>query len=242
MLKAIILEQDKVCLEHLNTGFKKYPDLLHVIAVFTKIEEGIKTIQCDAPDVIFLSADLLNTNNINFSEILRSSNARYILLSENPKYAFKAHKIGAFYFIKKPINPVELDQVLNRLSKIQHSIQINSKQALQSKRLVLPAASSLVFLNHQDIYCLESEGRNTVVHLSNTNTPFKSTLSLKECEARLRGSALIRIHRSYIINLWHIKKYSRGRDAYIVLDNGKRYDVGKNYKSNLNRAIELFLK
>ena len=55
-------------------------------------------------------------------------------------------------------------------------------------------------------------------------------------------NTFIRVHRSYIINLIHLQKFSRGRDSRVQMDNGAQIDVGRSYKDALVEAMDLFTR
>ena len=123
--------------------------------------------------------------------------------------------------------------------RIQYLQESLSSEKLE--RIVLPAQNSWLYLNLEEINYLESEGRYTTLYLAD-GTKQQSTHSLKECQQVLENTTFIRIHRSFIINLRHIKHYSKGRDSYIQMDNDVRIDVGKNYKDELNEVVSFFTK
>ena len=45
-----------------------------------------------------------------------------------------------------------------------------------------------------------------------------------------------------MINLAYIKKYVKKLDSYIVMENGKRLDIGQAYKEQLLTALSYFVK
>ena len=50
---------------------------------------------------------------------------------------------------------------------------------------------------------------------------------LKEFEDLLGDKGFYRIHKSYLINLSHMKKYMRGDGGYVIMSNGDSADVSK---------------
>lgn len=240
MLRTIILESDVKDQQRLKKQLQQYCPEFCLAGMATDLPTGIKLIEQSNPHLVFLSEQLQNQSGLELLRAFPKPGFESIFLTQNQNNAYAALSAGCFSFLLKPIKSLELSKVL---SKVKSNIPCPKPQNLarHSNRLVLPAAQGLIFLNHKEIYCLESNGRSTEIYLEGKQS-VKSSLSLKECEKLLNGFSFIRIHRSYIINLLHIKKYARGRDSFIILDNNQRIDVGKNYKMALNRSIEIFLR
>ena len=106
---------------------------------------------------------------------------------------------------------------------------------------MLPAQNGLLYVNLSELNYIESDGRYTRIHLIDKST-MTCTSSLKDCELIFEQAPFIRIHRSCIIHLAYIKRYSKGRDSFVMMENAVRLDVGKNYKDGLSEAVALFLK
>lgn len=67
--------------------------------------------------------------------------------------------------------------------------------------------AQLVCLFRKDIFYLESNRHEITIHLTEgtavTNEP------LSQCEEKLKGAGFIRIHKSYLVNMFHIKKIDK---------------------------------
>lgn len=68
---------------------------------------------------------------------------------------------------------------------------------------------------------------------------FKTSITLKELQMRL-PSFFIRIHRSYIVNIYFIKKMARDLTSnfIITLKDGSELPVSQSYLNNLRNALE----
>lgn len=68
---------------------------------------------------------------------------------------------------------------------------------------------------------------------------FKTTTTLKELQTRL-PNIFIRIHRSYIINIYFIKKITRDLSSnfLVVLKNGTELPISQSYINNLRTVLE----
>ena len=105
----------------------------------------------------------------------------------------------------------------------------------------MPSQNSVLYINVKEIVYFKSDGRYTNIHLID-GTVLTSTESLKNCMKIIGPPAFIRIHKSFIINLLHVKRYARGRDSYVKMENDIRIDVGNMYKDELAEIVSFFLK
>ena len=65
-----------------------------------------------------------------------------------------------------------------------------------------------------------------------------SSKTLKEYENILKGSNFIRIHKSSLININHIKEYLRGEGGSVILSDGSEVEVSRRKKRDLLAALE----
>ena len=81
------------------------------------------------------------------------------------------------------------------------------------------------FIDLNDLLLVQREDRSTVLYTKN-NERYTTNDSLSEMESRLPGDVFFRAHKSYIINLNHIKDITPyGRWTYVVRLNGIKQDA-----------------
>ena len=92
-------------------------------------------------------------------------------------------------------------------------------------RLMLHHKDGVSFLNVSDIVLVQREDRTTVFYTA-SGERYVTSDSLSDTEARLDSSIFFRCHKSYIINLNHIKNITPyGRWTYIVHLQGTEQDA-----------------
>lgn len=89
----------------------------------------------------------------------------------------------------------------------------------------------------QDINYIESLQKRTWFYVNGEQ--FKTTTTLKELQTRL-PNIFIRIHRSYIVNIYYIKKITRDLSSnfLIVLKNGTELPISQSYINQLRTVLE----
>ncbi len=249
MITAIIIDDEAKGRITLEKMIEDYCTNIKIVATAEDVLSGVKVIHAHQPDLVFLDIEMPNYSGFKLIEYFDKVDFEVIFTTAYSQHAIQAFKVSAIAYLLKPIDIQELQEAIAKVEKLRQSRQDDYRiQYLQEslsndklERIVLPAQNSWIYLNLDEINYLESEGRNTIVHLADS-TKQHSTQSLKECQQALENTTFIRIHRSFIVNLRHIKHYSKGRDSYVQMDNDVRIDVGKNYKDELNEVVSYFVK
>ena len=88
----------------------------------------------------------------------------------------------------------------------------------------LRGITETIFVNPREIIYALADGNYTIIHLTNNRT-VKILRKLKQVDQLLPNKNFIRIHRSYLINLKHIRKYYR-KDA-VEMSNGQKIPISR---------------
>jgi len=100
-------------------------------------------------------------------------------------------------------------------------------------RIGIPTMKGITVLNVEDILYCEAQRSYTYFHLTN-NKSILISKPLFDYDKLLADSVFFRVHKSFLINLMHVKEYRRGEGGSVVMSNGTNIDVSR-------RKKELFL-
>ena len=249
MLNAIIVDDEARSRRILQQFIEEYCPSVKVVDTAEDVLSGVKVINTHQPDVVFLDIEMPNYSGFKLIEFFDEPNFEIVFTTAYERYAIQAFRASAIGYLLKPIDIDELIAVVARVEELRkmsglkeriNTLRLNLEND-KNQRLVLPAQNGLLYLNRSEINYIESDGRYTKIHLID-NSVMTCTSNLKDCERIFEGAPFIRVHRSSIIHLAYIKKYSKGRDSYVMMENNARLDVGKNYKDGLSDAIGMFVK
>lgn len=248
MLSAIVVDDEARGRRTLESMLEEYCPSVKVVALAEDVLSAVKAINTHKPDIVFLDIEMPNYSGFKLLELFEEINFNVVFTTAYEQYAIRAFKVKASGYLLKPIDIDELVEIVKRIEEmrktgtlIEAKTSQNPKPINNSNRIVFPAQSGMLYLNLDEITHLESEGRYTHIFLLDESKVL-TTISMKECEKKLQHDTFIRVHRSFIINLAYIKKYARGRDSFVQMENGARIDVGKNYKDDLVEAVSYFIK
>jgi two-component system LytT family response regulator len=104
-------------------------------------------------------------------------------------------------------------------------------------KLPIPTRSGYVFVEFFSIVRCESEVNYTIFHLID-GSKIIACRSMRQFEEVLIGANFIRIHKSDIINLKHIKSYSKTSGG-VVMDDNSELSLSRTFKQNLVEKLNL---
>ncbi len=245
-LNVVIVDDEiksRETLKHLIEGFI---DDVVVVGLANDVLNGVKEIQKHEPDVVFLDIEMPNYSGFSLIEYFDEVHFETVFVTAYEKYALKAHKADAIGYLLKPVSIDELVEVFQKVRRKRQEEfgQFQSRYISEknnNSRIVFPTFKGLLYLQVKEICRVESaQGRYTTIYLT-SGEKLECTMSLKDCMDKLNYSTFLRVHRSAIINLIHLKAYVRVRgDSHLLLDDDSRVEVGAQYKETLNKAVSLF--
>ena len=95
-----------------------------------------------------------------------------------------------------------------------------------------PYQNGVVFVNLKDIIYCESDDNHTKFYIAD-GQHYLATKPMREIQNLLEERDFLRVHRQYLINLSHIKKFVKGEGNYIVMTNQQSIPVSRTQKDRL---------
>lgn len=99
-------------------------------------------------------------------------------------------------------------------------------------KIALPYQNGVTFVELKDVIYYGSDSSYTTFHLTD-GQHYLVTKPLREIQELLEERGFLRIHRQYVINLDHIKKFIKGEGSYLVLTNGQSIPVSRQHRERL---------
>ncbi len=231
IFKTIIVEDDAMSRKSLEILIQKL-ESLELIGSFENSENALKFLENEVCDLIILDVEMPGISGIEMIEHLKFS-PQIILSSGNKEYAADAFDLEITDFIVKPINlarlQIALDKVIsqqNYISGIQHA-SIKNEIYIKSDGIFIrmPINDILYFENVGDYIKVITERGNYIIYGT-----------LKSLAKNLNHNRLLKVHRSFIVNLGKIKQI---QDNSITLENKKIIPISRAHKSLLFNSINL---
>ena len=241
MLRAIIIDDEPNAVGLLSLRLGQHCPHIDVVASCTNSQKGVDAILEHRPDVVFLDIEMPQMNGFDVLQAVADVPFSLVFVTAYDRFALKAFRYSAVDYLLKPIDTQELIQAVQRVEKsrktapeqIDHlKVQLTSPAKLLPERIALPYQNGVTFVNLRDILYCESDDNYTKFYLAD-GQPYLATKSLRDIQDLLEERDFLRIHRQYLINLSHIKKFVKGEGNYVVMTNGQSIPVSRTQKDRL---------
>jgi two-component system LytT family response regulator len=244
-ITAVIVDDLQESIDDLLYLLKKDHPGVEVVATALSGQEGLAAILKHKPQLLFLDVVMPGMSGFEMLELLPDLGFRLIITTSDDQYAIRAIRSSALDFLLKPIRGNELREAIGRVSAISSHPDKNQIRLLEKSlseksksitRIALTVSDGVELVNLSDILYFESDGNYTTVFKSDGSNCVVSK-AIGKFEEMVDPKAFFRVHHSYLINLYHIKKFIRGDGGYLVLDNGQTISVARNRRDSFLEAL-----
>lgn len=238
-MKVVIIDDVETARSMLKTLISSEFPHIAIVAEAADLAQGIIEINKKKPDLVFCDIDMPGLSGIQIADFY-TDGLPFQLVYVTAYSEFMLHAIHnqATDYILKPVDPIHLKAAIQRAEeRISISESPSTKQAMPSK-IAIPVLEGMVFIDIDEIVYLRAEAAYTQIFLTD-NTQFTASRNIGEFEELLLNNAVFfRTHRSYIVNLQHIKKYLRQGGASVVMSNDHEVGVSRERKDEFLEIID----
>ena len=250
MITALLIDDDS----NLRNGMKGLlamcaPDI-QILGEADSVKTGISAIEFHQPNVVFLDIQLGDGTGFDILEQLTkkrgSINAHVVFITAHEEYAVKAFRFSALDYLLKPVDPEDLQAVVEKIKKVVSNNESyahidllleNIRQKVDKfKRIALSTAEGIHLFEVSDIITLESQDNYTKFYIKD-NKPVLISKTLKEYEDLLSGQGFERIHQSHLINLAYLKSYIKKDGGYAVMADNSHLPISQRKKERLQEFL-----
>lgn len=111
----------------------------------------------------------------------------------------------------------------------------------QNMRLCVSSVKGFQVVDLKDILYCEASGNYCNFHFINHHL-ICTTKSMHEYEELLEDAGFVRIHKSYLVNLLHVKEYIRGEGGSVKLSDRTELEVARRKKDLFLNKMKQFYK
>lgn len=247
-MKAIIIDDEPKARKLLEVLVQENCPEIDTVFTAEDLLSGVDVIKKEQPQIVFLDIEMPEHSGLEILDFIDVNvyNFEIIFTTAYNDYAIEAFRLSAVDYLLKPLRADKLVQAVQKAEKTLGKSQINTKleelrRALSSsdfKKIALPVADGIKFVNFEDIILFKADGMYTKVVFQNK----KETLITKPLkhfvELLQRKPIFYKPHRSYLINLKYIQEYSKKDGGYIVMDNNETVSISKDRKEEFLTIVQ----
>jgi len=199
-------------------------------------EETLALAEKLKPDVVFLDVDMPKLSGVDCARSIQDMDPSIVIIFATAfdGYMSDAFEVYAFDYLVKPFKVERVVQTLERIRDRKNCRAAPEPEALKAVaadrkpvdgRLMLRHRDGVSFVDLNDILLVQREERATVLYTRGDGR-YVTGDSLAEMEERLPKNVFFRCHKSYIINLNHVKDITPyGRWTYVVRLEDTKHDA-----------------
>jgi two-component system LytT family response regulator len=240
MIKTILVDDEPRGLSALHKLLELYCPDVRIIGEYSDTTNAIQQIQLLEPELVFLDIAMPDRNGFDVLNELSPLRFEIIFVTAHNDYTIQAFKYSAVDYLLKPVEEDLLIEAVRRASQRITSkasanqvetflYNLRKLQTPAEMKLCIPDMKGFRVIDLNDIIYCESESSYTIFHLQ-TGQPITASKSTMEYELLLEHSGFCRIHKSFLVNLRHIREYIRGEGGSVMLTNDKTIEVSRRKK------------
>lgn len=253
MISAILIDDDINLRNGMKGLLQLYAPQIAIIGEADSVVSGVEAIESLRPQVVFLDIQLNDGTGFDILEKITSFNgapkSHIVFITAHEQYAIKAFRFSALDFLLKPVDPDELQKVIQKIkseiekndssSHIDLLLENIRKKVDNFKRIALSTSDGIHLFDVSDIIRCESEDNYTKFFIKNSK-PILISKTLKEYEELLAEHGFERIHQSHLINLSYLKSYIKKEGGYVIMADDSQLPISQRKKERLQDILKSF--
>ena len=240
MIRCLALDDEPLALQQLTSYLEQVP-FFEIVGSCLTVSEAMRLLHDERVDALFLDINMPDLNGLELVHSLTNP-PLVVFTTAYSEYAIEGYKADAVDYLLKPYGLSDLlraaNHVRERLEQL-HSSSLESVAAVQP-----PSVDDFIFFKSDykvvrvcisEIVYVKGMSEYLRIYTTSQPKPIIVLLRMKRIEDRLSPPLpFMRVHRSYLINLNHIRELNR---SSIVLDTGAEIPVGDTYRAAVNDFI-----
>ncbi len=244
-MNSIIVDDDADCITALQGIINSYCPKVNILGTANNITAAVKLINATNPQLVFLDVEIGNEMGFDLFKYFPSPDFEVVFTTAHEKYALKAIKSSCYDFLLKPVNIEELITVVSKLEQEKKSdpkqnvnVLLDNLKAKDHglKKIAIPSNDGYAFIDVDDIISLEADGKYTKI-TAVKGLRSLSTKNIGEFEELLDPALFFRTHKSWIVNLNHIRKFLK-TECQVLLSNDALADVSSRKKEEFLKLFD----
>lgn len=243
MLRTIVIDDEKRSRDALCNYLFEYCGDVDIITTASSVKSAFRAIKKFNPDLIFLDVEMADGTGFDLLGMFKKIGFKTIFITAYSEYAVKAFRFSAVDYLLKPVKIEELIEAVERVSYLdaKENDNQNLRVLLNNLRsepltdtIVIPHLKGFEVLKVNEIIFCQAEGYCTNL-FDTQNRKVVSSKNLKHFSELLEDHNFIRVHHSYLVNISHVKGYTRQGEIFLTGDH--KAFLGDFYKNEFMKRL-----
>jgi two-component system LytT family response regulator len=229
VIRTLIVDDEPLARLLVQEYLTKHEDV-DVIGECDNGFDAVKLISELQPDLVFLDIQMPRLTGLEVLELTQRHHG-VIFTTAFDQYALRAFDLRAVDYLLKPFAQSRFDDALEkaRVSIGQESAALRDLTQPQGRleRLLVRDRNQVHVLPLDKVECVEAQ--DDYIRIVCQGKSHLKTQSLTDLEGRLDPALFVRVHRSWIISLAHLKNIERlAKDSFVaVMHSGQQVPISR---------------
>ncbi len=243
-IRAIIVDDEPNARMALRGVLEENFSQVEIVCDCKNVPEAVKAINKFNPDLVFLDIAMPGYSGFELIDFFdeQSIPFKIIFVTAFSEHSLRAFETSAVDYILKPVRVEHIARALKKISFDEQTNELRQYKVLkenysaqQDKKIVLQTAETIFVVRMDDIIYLQAEGSYTRFYTTSHGV-LTITKKLIDFEYLEENGPFFRTHRSYIVNLNHIKKVDK-KEFILMMNNDAEVYLAQDKKNLLLEKI-----
>jgi two-component system LytT family response regulator len=249
-IRTLIVDDEPLARQRVRTLLEADPDIA-VVGECADGRQAVAELRSLRPDLVFLDVQMPVLDGFGVLEALAGGPVPVVIfITAHDRYALKAFEVHALDYLLKPF---DRDRFSAALERAKARVRQGTTAALDERllellesvqgrrpmpeRLVVKSAGRVYFVRLEEVDWIEAAGNYVRLHVGREDHLLRESLS--GLESRLDPRRFVRIHRSTIVSLEHIREIQPGfhGDHVIILRDGTELALSRSCREKLEASL-----
>jgi len=256
-MNVFIVDDEPAARRILRDCCEKEPDL-DVAGEFDNADDAVDAIKRSPPDLVFLDIALGAKSGMDVARALDRDAPDIVFVTAYDRYAVEAFDVGAVDYLLKPFDEARFRETLARVRRRRVAQPVADRRAAiealleelgertgasasERPRLLVDLGSRMQMIDVARVEAAEADRNYVTLRIGAETLHTRSTLY--QTEDALRSQPMLRISRSCLVNLNHVREVSRTLrgDFIIVLVGGATVTSSESYRDKVRTELARFM-
>lgn len=247
MIRTVLADDEALARQRLRQLLKEIDDI-DIVGECATALETIQLVNLTTPELLFLDISMPDMDAFDIFDVLTSDTTKLpqvIFVTANDKYAVRAFDINAIDYLLKPFTSERLHAAIQRArerlasrDEAPRGYPGEPEQERYTTRMVFKSRGRILFLAVEEIRWIEADENYVKLRVGEESHLLRK--SIGALEKRLDPAMFVRVHRSSIVNLHHVKEVrsEADGDATVILMSGEQVPMSRSYRSRIQKLIK----
>ena len=238
-IKVVIID-DEILSRNLLKEYLAENENFTLIAECKNGIEAIGVINAMQPDLIFLDIQMPGKTGFEVLEDLEYL-PQIIFSTAFDAFALKAFEVNAIDYLLKPFTKQRFQTALQKVKindKSDFQNRIDLVESIQTKtypnRVLVQKGYKLINILVDEIIYIEAQDDYAMLYTANDS--FLTNKGISTIHAKLNPEEFLRIHRSFVVSINHIKEVLKDTNGFqVITSNNNKINVSRSYSVAMNK-------